>query len=616
MEAIHYALYGQGLRPHKRASNDDLINYSLSQAVVELKFSIDDSIYTMSRVLRRKGTNSHELVIERSDGTIHRISGARSVNELMSQELHGIDSDALLNSCLVEQKELGKLESASRSDRIHAMTSLLNLEAFVEGQQELNKAMSKLERINLDTVNRLGKAEQAKKLYDDASKKLKEAQTRLTSIRQELVKLTKKIGELDTILTAIDEIKRIDTEIKELTARLEGRQQELKRVSEDLKEVFEAEELTKNIKERLPPTRLKLEEAKEKVESLDKILKLQSQIDNAFKESKRANERRVDASKRVDEAKVTTERVNKLNTQIEELEPAEKAQTLLPKIENAVQSFVQTRSEVVRLETSERNLQSRLDALKEVDDCINQLEQQDQNLQKTKRSLSHKRIGGLSIVVLGLLFSIANITSPHLLVLGLSLSLIGFLFAFRNSPKALESQMAALRKEREKLLGEKTRIEDYSRQLEETQNTKKTLENAASKNKQELHQVLIQLPSKPRRYSDAFKLGDGQFTESLIPLRNTIQQDIRALTRLSTERNEAEKIANEFEQRHQTLQKETEKYERTLTTINALSESKRAIEEEKKISINQEQELRHVKDNLQNDVHELEINLKNASEDI
>ena len=26
MEAIHYALYGQGLRPHKRASKDDLNN--------------------------------------------------------------------------------------------------------------------------------------------------------------------------------------------------------------------------------------------------------------------------------------------------------------------------------------------------------------------------------------------------------------------------------------------------------------------------------------------------------------------------------------------------------------------------------------------------------------
>ena len=176
MEAIHYALYGQGLRPSKKASNDDIINYNLQRAVVELKFTIDDTLYTVKRILSRRGTNSHELVIERQDGTKHRAAGARKVNELIEQELHGIDSDALLNSCLVEQKELGKLESATRSERIHAVTSLLNLEAFVEGQEALNKNMTKLERANLETSNRLEKAEQAKKVYEDQLKEWKHYQ--------------------------------------------------------------------------------------------------------------------------------------------------------------------------------------------------------------------------------------------------------------------------------------------------------------------------------------------------------------------------------------------------------------------------------------------------------
>jgi hypothetical protein len=74
------------------------------------------------------------------------------VNQAIGRELHGIDSDALLNSCLVEQKELGKLESASRQDRIRALTSLLNLEAFVDAQQELDRSQTGLDRENQDTA--------------------------------------------------------------------------------------------------------------------------------------------------------------------------------------------------------------------------------------------------------------------------------------------------------------------------------------------------------------------------------------------------------------------------------------------------------------------------------
>jgi hypothetical protein len=71
------------------------------------------------------------------------------VNQAIGRELHGIDSDALLNSCLVEQKELGKLESVSRQDRIRAVTSLLNLEAFVDAQQELDRSQTGLDRAGL-----------------------------------------------------------------------------------------------------------------------------------------------------------------------------------------------------------------------------------------------------------------------------------------------------------------------------------------------------------------------------------------------------------------------------------------------------------------------------------
>ncbi len=53
--------------------------------------------------------------------------------------LHGIDSDALLNSCLVEQKRLDNIENSNKQERIKAMSSLLNMEAFVDAREKLRK---------------------------------------------------------------------------------------------------------------------------------------------------------------------------------------------------------------------------------------------------------------------------------------------------------------------------------------------------------------------------------------------------------------------------------------------------------------------------------------------
>ena len=113
MEAIHYALYGMPLRPSKNAGNDDIICYGRDKAIVELEFSIDDEEYQVRRELNRKKTNIHLLNKRGQKENLSRVTtGARNVNRQLEEILHGIDSEALLNSCLVEQKELGKLEDA------------------------------------------------------------------------------------------------------------------------------------------------------------------------------------------------------------------------------------------------------------------------------------------------------------------------------------------------------------------------------------------------------------------------------------------------------------------------------------------------------------------------
>ena len=187
LEAIHYALYGNALRPTKRASNEDVINYGRSEAVVELEFTIDDNEYMVRRELKKRGTNTHILNERRQDGGLSRVtSGARSVNDHILEILHGIDSDALLNSCLVEQKELGKLEASLKQERIKAMSSLLNLEAFVDARDSLRKDRGELERTHSQTELRLQEAKTAAEDYDAAETRKREAETRHQEREDEL----------------------------------------------------------------------------------------------------------------------------------------------------------------------------------------------------------------------------------------------------------------------------------------------------------------------------------------------------------------------------------------------------------------------------------------------
>ena len=140
LETIHYALYGTALRPNKKASKEDIIKYGRPEAVVELEFTIDDEEYQIRRVLKRKGSNQHLLNKRGEDGELSRVStGATSVNKQILEILHGIDSDALLNSCLVEQKRLDNIENSNKQERIKAMSSLLNMEAFVDAREKLRK---------------------------------------------------------------------------------------------------------------------------------------------------------------------------------------------------------------------------------------------------------------------------------------------------------------------------------------------------------------------------------------------------------------------------------------------------------------------------------------------
>jgi DNA repair exonuclease SbcCD ATPase subunit len=374
MEAIHYGLYGLALRPSKNASNDDLINYGYPQAVIELSFTIDDNEYQVKRVIKKQGTNIHELIINRSNSRRERITGARAVNSQILEELHGIDSDALLNSCLVEQKELGKLEEAVRSKRIEAMTSLLNLEAFFLASQEIRTNTNQLERTNQVTSLKLNKAEQAKRDYEEAEDKKNWAFHRIQEIEKELIKTKDRIKELDEILEIIEKIKTLNRVIENKTQKRNGLLGESKRIEKSLQDAKNAQIQILEIQKELPDAKDKLTQIITRYTALEGLLRVNSDLQNARGEKKRAIERLKDAKNKVKQAQEAKDKLLTVEEKINIYNQAETAQFLLPRIEKVVYDISDSNSEINRISQEKINISKRLDDLQSVEEQLIQLE--------------------------------------------------------------------------------------------------------------------------------------------------------------------------------------------------------------------------------------------------
>ncbi|MGB8645666.1 MAG: AAA family ATPase [Anaerolineae bacterium] len=151
-EAIFFALFGQALAAENigRPNLDDLIGYEKSKARVELDLVIGDRFFHIVRTLNRGKTNTWQLDITNGE-RIEEIRGNRAVNDRLVAEL-GFDSEALLNTCFVEQKKLEKLEGLTKAKREESLSKLLNLERLLELEEKLRlrgedeKMLSRLTR--------------------------------------------------------------------------------------------------------------------------------------------------------------------------------------------------------------------------------------------------------------------------------------------------------------------------------------------------------------------------------------------------------------------------------------------------------------------------------------
>ncbi|HEU5317789.1 MAG TPA: AAA family ATPase [Chloroflexota bacterium] len=203
-DAVHFALYGRPLV----GDQADAIHYGADQAVVELGMGVGTTTLNVRRALRQTAKTMRaeaELEVVRSvasgDDEREVVKGAAAVTQRLQQELGGLTSEALLNSCLVAQKQLGRLETLTRSQREEALTILLNLGKLSEVHQRL--------RIRPDDEEQLRRARARVELARLAADlaRIESEQTRLERARQ-LIELRDALNDLALAETAYADTER------------------------------------------------------------------------------------------------------------------------------------------------------------------------------------------------------------------------------------------------------------------------------------------------------------------------------------------------------------------------------------------------------------------------
>ncbi len=134
-DAIYFALYGVPLV----GEIGQAIHYGADELAVQLTLDVSGAELSVRRRARQTAKTLRteaELEIRYGD-EVEVVRGSQAVTQRLQQELGGLTAEALLNSCLVAQKQLGRLESLSRGSREEALTILLNLAKLSEVQQRL-----------------------------------------------------------------------------------------------------------------------------------------------------------------------------------------------------------------------------------------------------------------------------------------------------------------------------------------------------------------------------------------------------------------------------------------------------------------------------------------------
>lgn len=123
LEALIFALYGK--TPRVERDTKKLINAQDDAARVSLAFEVDERVWEVTRMIRRKGAS--QTLLRRLDGKAEPVAGDRNVNEQVTQLL-GLDFAGFCSSVSLPQGEFDRFLKATPAERSKILKGIFRLE--------------------------------------------------------------------------------------------------------------------------------------------------------------------------------------------------------------------------------------------------------------------------------------------------------------------------------------------------------------------------------------------------------------------------------------------------------------------------------------------------------
>ena len=210
-EAIYFALYGKALvgEDSGAPSLEALVPHGESRALVYLAIQVGATELEVTRTLARganpgaKAKHDVKLRILRPDRQAETISAISAANDAILNEMNGLDSNVLRNSCLMEQQALDRIESLGRTEREMAIAKLLGIEAIQRIEHDLKVATKDSDALaqaqtRLEVARTYAEAQQARTEAERTRQALLAAKAHTTLVARD--SLAGRIREVETQL--------------------------------------------------------------------------------------------------------------------------------------------------------------------------------------------------------------------------------------------------------------------------------------------------------------------------------------------------------------------------------------------------------------------------------
>lgn len=286
-ESIYFALYGESLSAEAarrgNANLDELISYGEKSATVSLTLSIGATVLAVTRAIERGRGQKASLVVRRLGMPEEPpVTNVASVNQRIVRELGQIDSETLRDSCLIEQKGLGRLERLSGAEREAALRRLLGLEKFTRLQEKFK--LTEADEVALRESREHLKLAELQARIPEVSTQLGETEAALDAVA-----VAEALAEIDLQDAEIVEQQRSLEQLEMQRNEIKGRQsriKQLKKANETLGEIIAAYDAIAEAQREIPELERQITELdrreREELPALEQRVRELSELAKSF----------------------------------------------------------------------------------------------------------------------------------------------------------------------------------------------------------------------------------------------------------------------------------------------------------------------------------------------